>query len=248
MSWTSSSVLRRACGGLTIAVLASACAVTQAEGLMPATEREALLVVTGEATESVETERTEIRLGVGVQHPTAQEANAEAAARTSRVVDVLKKAKVESLSTTGITLNPQYDYKNGRRLTGYIANNRVVFEVATEEAGPLLDKVVEVGATEVQGIRFVALPDKLAAAEQRALAAAALDARKQADVVLAALGLQRTAITSVRVGNASAPPPQPVLRQARMSAEAASTPVEGGEQTVRATVTLEVSYVAGGDS
>lgn len=203
------------------------------------------LTVSGRGTESIPTTLSEVNLGVEIQGKTAQEVQQEAARRSSAVVALLKSRNVEKLQTTGIRLNPVYSYTNNvQRITGYAASNTVSFRIATEKAGTLLDEAVKAGATQINGISFIASDEAIAAARQQALKEATQDARQQANAVFSALGFQPKEVVSIKVDNASAPPP-PVLYRAeaaKVADQVASTPVVGGEQQVEASVTLQISY------
>ncbi|MBD2439199.1 SIMPL domain-containing protein [Nostoc sp. FACHB-110] len=200
------------------------------------------LTVSGRGTESIATTLSLVNLGVEIQGKTAEEVQQEAAKRSSAVVALLKSRNVEKLETTGIRLNPVYSYTNNvQRITGYAASNTVSFRIPTEKAGTLLDDAVKAGATQINGVGFIASDDAIAAARQVALKEATQDAQQQADAVFAALGLKPKEIVTIQVNNASAPPP-PVLLQAAKVAEDVSTPVVGGEQEVEASVTLQISY------
>jgi uncharacterized protein YggE len=203
------------------------------------------LTVTGRGVETIPATLAQVVLGVEVQAKTAQEAQQEAARRSSAVVALLKTRNVEKLQTTGITLNPVYSYKdNIQRLTGYSASNTVSFRISTDKAGPLLDEAVKAGATQISGISFVATDEAIAQAQKQALREATQEAQQQADAVFGALGFQRKEVVSIQINGASAPPPppRPMFRAEATKVADASTPVEGGEQQVEASVTLEISY------
>ncbi|PMB52966.1 hypothetical protein CEN39_06920 [Fischerella thermalis CCMEE 5201] len=203
------------------------------------------LTVTGRGVESIPATLAQVVLGVEVQAKTAQEAQQEAARRSSAVVALLKTRNVEKLQTTGITLNPVYSYKdNIQRLTGYSASNTVSFRIATDKAGQLLDEAVKAGATQISGISFVATDEAIAQAQKQALTEATQEAQQQAEAVFGALGFQRKEVVSIQINGASAPPPppRPMFRADAAQTANASTPVEGGEQQVEASVTLEISY------
>ncbi|MBD2503370.1 SIMPL domain-containing protein [Anabaena azotica] len=213
-----------------------------------AQERERLyrtLTVSGRGVESVPATLSEVNLGVEIQGKTAQEVQQEAARRSSAVVALLRSRNVEKLQTAGIRLNPVYSYNNNvQRITGYAASNTVSFRVPTDRAGTLLDEAVKAGATQINGISFVATDEAIAAARQQALREATQDARQQADAVFSSLGFQAKEIVAIQVGGAVAPPP-PILYRAeaaKQSLEAGTTPVIGGEQQVEASVTLQISY------
>lgn len=202
------------------------------------------LTVTGRGIETIPTTLTQVELGVEVQGKTAEAVQQEAANRSSAVVELLKKRNVEKLQTTGITLNPNYSYENNtQRLVGYIATNTVSFRVETQRAGIIIDDAVKAGATRVNGVSFVAPDPAIAAAQKQALQEATQDAQQQANAVLEALNFTAQEIVSIQVNGASVPPPRPVVAFSKLQrAEMADTPVEGGEQQVDASVTLEIRY------
>ncbi|MBE7381283.1 MAG: SIMPL domain-containing protein [Leptolyngbya sp. SIO1E4] len=214
----------------------------------PATAQEAVmrtLTVTGRGSESIETTKTRVELGVEVQGSTAEAVQQEVAQRSSAVVELLGDRNVEKLQTTGIRLNPQYNYDGGQgRLVGYIGVNTVSFEMPTDQVGTLLDEAVAAGASQIQGVSFIASQEALAAARQVALRAATAEAQAQADTVLDALDLGAEEIIGIQINGANGPIPIPLPQQARLETAAAEydTPVVGGEQTVEATVTLQIRY------
>lgn len=202
------------------------------------------LTVSGRGVESISTTLSQVNLGVEVQGKTAQEVQQEADRRSSAVVALLKSRNVEKLQTAGITLNPVYSYTNNvQRITGYAASNTVSFRIATDRAGTLLDEAVKAGASQINGISFVATDEAIATAQKQALKEATQDAKQQADAVFNALGFQPKEVVSIQVNNAS--PPPPILYRAeaaKVRSTDASTPVVGGEQQVEASVTLQISY------
>ena len=128
------------------------------------------LTVTGQGELSIPTTLTRISLGVEIQGKTAQEVQAEAAQRSTQLVNFLRSQNVSKLETTGISLQPQYNYEsNQRELIGYIATNMVSFEVDTQKAGSILDQSVAVGATRIDNISFTATEAAIAQAQKEAL-------------------------------------------------------------------------------
>ncbi len=201
------------------------------------------LSVTGQGIVSIPTSISVVRLGVQAEGKTAVEVQQEVARRSAAVVELLRSRNVEKLETTGISLNPVYNYQNDRQLlTGYTAINTVSFRLSTTDTGKLLDDAVKAGASRIDGISFVASDEAIERARLQVLQQATQDAQKQADTVLSALNLTRRGIVSISINSASAPMPQPLMRAASFQAESATTPVIGGEQEIRASVTLGISY------
>lgn len=203
------------------------------------------LTVTGRGVETVPTTLSKVSLGVQVQGKAANAVQQEAARKSNAVVNFLKSRNVEKLKTTGIRLNPVYSYKDKvRTITGYEATNTVSFRVPTEKAGKLLDEAIEAGATRINNVNFVATEQAITQARQQALKEATQDAQKQASAVFSSLGFTPKEIIQIKVNNASIPEPimyRSPAPQAAM-AEAAPTPVVGGEQEVGASVSLRISY------
>ncbi|MGC1309663.1 MAG: SIMPL domain-containing protein [Phormidesmis sp.] len=236
-----------ALASLAIAPLAS-CAMfppsasAQAQPVYQQPER--VLNVTGQGMQTIPTTLTQVSLGVMVEEDTAEEAQQAAARRSNAVVDFVRSQTVQKLETTGVSLSPRYDYSNDRQvIIGYQATNTISFRAATDVAGTVIDGAVKAGATNINGVSFVAADDAIAAARQTALTAAIEDAQQQSDTVLSALGLSAQEIVNITIGNVSAPPPRPVQYEARALADqVAPTPIVGQEQTISAQVTLQIRY------
>jgi uncharacterized protein len=204
------------------------------------------LTVSGQCTEKIAATIAQVQLGVEAQGKTAQQVQQEVARRSSAVVALLKGRNVDKLQTTGINLSPQYNYDKGKQtLTGYQATNTVSFRVPTAQAGTIMDDAVKAGASQIDNISFTASDAAIADAQKVALGKATQDAQEQAKAVLSALGLTPKDIVGIQINGASPPIPRPYMMaaQARNKVGAdSSTPVEGGEQGVQASVTLQISY------
>jgi uncharacterized protein len=206
---------------------------------------ERTISVTGQGSYAIPTTLTQVNLGVLVEAPTAEAAQQQAAQQSSAVVEWVRSQNVDNLQTTGISLYPQYNYVDDRQvLRGYQATNSISFRTATDRAGAIIDEAVRVGATQIDGVSFVAEDEAVAEARQRALELAVQDAQRQADTVLAALGLSRQEVLNISIGSMNVPPPSPLAQNARLTSadEAAKTPIIGQEQTVMADVTLQIRY------
>jgi len=205
------------------------------------------LTVTGQGTQSIPTTLTDVRLGVEVEGKSATEVQEEAARRSTAVVELLRSRNVDNLKTTGIRLQPQYRYNDGKRsLTGYQALNLVSFRIPTDNIGNLLDEAVQAGATRIDAVSFTATDSAIAQAQKQALQIATRDAKAQADAVLEALNLQVQAVIGIQINNATPPVRGRTnalqTRGDTTASSAPSSPVMGGEQAVQARVTLQIRY------
>lgn len=202
------------------------------------------LQVTGQGSKKIPTTLTQIELGVEVTGKTAIEVQEQIAQRTSAVVDFLNSRNVEQLQTTGVQLQATYDYSNNQNnISGYIGTNTVSFRLETDRVGDILDQTVKAGATRINGVSFTATDAAISAAQKESLQQATLDAQALANTVLKTLNLTAKEIVNIQINQASIP--QPRFIQAELANKASadvSTPIIGGEQTVDASVTLQISY------
>lgn len=148
----------------------------------------------------------------------------------------------DAMRTLGYNIQQEFDYVDGRRLSrGYVARNAIEVRVdAIDRTGEILDVAVEAGATAVTSVRFD-LKDR-AGAEREALRLAVVDARARADAAAAGVGLRVERV--LRIDDTPQPrfmPQRGMAMMAREAADAAPTPIEGGELEIRAQVTLIVS-------
>lgn len=202
------------------------------------------LTVSGRGVERIATTITRVELGVEFQGKNANEVQQEVASRSNAVVSALRAQNVDNLQTTGIRLEPVYDYNNNRQdLIGYRGTNTLSFRAAPDRTGQIVDAAVQAGVTRIDGISFTATDAAINQAQQQALRLATQDAQRQADTVLNSLNLTRREIVNIQVNGASPPPPIFLQASTETFARAgAPTPILASEQAVEASVTLTISY------
>lgn len=184
--------------------------------------------------------RAQFSFGVTTQGTTAAQALDSNAGLARRVVAALKAEGVASddLQTESVFVGPRYS-DDGSTIVGYTATNSVsAMSRDLARAGALIDAAVAAGANQVSG-PLLTRSDQTEL-YRTALREAVADARSKAEAIAAAGGLQLGEIRSVIEGS-SAPPPEPLARDATLDAEA--TPIEPGAQTIDAVVTLEFALL-----
>ena len=186
----------------------------------------------------------EIILAVESVGTTAKQASQANAQVMQRVIAAVGGAGVprDSVVTRGYSVYPEYaETKSGEppRIRGYRASNQVVVKVPRiDQVGNLIDVALGAGANRFEGVNFlVRNPEP---ARQQALTEAVRRARESAEIIARALGVQ---LGPVRTANTSVNIPRPVAyaRMATMESAAAPTPIQPGEQTIRADVTVSFS-------
>jgi len=202
-------------------------------------------VVELSVTESVASDPDIANLSAGVttQAPTAVEAMQQNAAQMARVIAEIEAQGVarDDIQTSGISLNPQYDYDQQTRsqvFRGYQVSNRVSVTLCDiDRTGEVLDALVAAGATDLGGISW-SVDDPTAAREQ-ARAAAFESARERAMNYAEMSGYSDIRLLQVsESGQASRP--MPMVQRAAMDAVEESTPVRPGQ--VESSVTVSVTY------
>jgi uncharacterized protein YggE len=199
------------------------------------------IVVSGSGEARARPDLANLSFAIETHAPTAAEASSRNAALAQKVIDALK-AKLDAkgiVSTGGYSLTPDYEQGEHRtrpRIVGYNAQNSITVQTgALTLVGGLIDSAVAAGANRVNYLNFTLKDDTHARGE--AIAAASHDAQAQARALAASLGLKLGRVIKATTVSEARPMPMAQYQGLAMSARAA-TPIEPGEMTVPATVTL----------
>ncbi|MEM6398810.1 MAG: SIMPL domain-containing protein [Cyanobacteria bacterium P01_D01_bin.116] len=202
-----------------------------------------ILEVTGKGEVTVPTSISTVELGIQVEGSTAAEVQQQVAQQTTSVVDVLENLEVQELQTTSVQLFPIYSFENDtRELTGFEARNTLSFELPNESAGAAIDAAIEAGANLVQNISFSASDEDLQQARLQALKQAIEQAQTEAATVLDALDLVSEEIIGIEILSVGQSNPIPQPLQFEATAQRDTTPIIGSNQTVQASVALDILY------
>jgi uncharacterized protein YggE len=196
----------------------------------PTADAPRTITVSGSGTATSVPTRATLSFGVLTQDPSARTALAENAREMQQVIDALRKAGAQDITTQSVSLSPTYG--DNSQLTGYSASNTVSATVAFSAAGATIDAAVGAGANQVYGPSPLLADTE--AQYQKALADAVDNARARAEVLAKAAGQTLGAVaTIVEGGNATVPMPY-----AKGAAVDAATPVVAGPQDTTASVTV----------
>lgn len=209
---------------------------------VPVLAQPATLTVTGRGSASAAPDTGTIRAGVETDGKTAAAALAANNALAGRVIAALKQAGVapRDIQTGALFVEPRYAERSGSRprSTPEVVGYRVVNEVAVtiralNGMGAILDQVVQSGANRINSVGFALSDDRDLADEARRRAVA--DAKRIAGLYAGEAGVTLARILSINEGGGFQPQPRAATS---FRAEAASVPVEAGQSTVRASVTI----------
>jgi uncharacterized protein len=164
---------------------------------------------------------------------------AEVNGRSSAVLAALRQLGIAEadVDAPDITIQPEYDYRRGQRLTGYrVARNMTARVRELDRLAGVLDGIVAAGANEIGGARMTASDPT--AGEHLALESAVGAARAKAGVLADAAGVALGAVIRIEEEAGWSGPPQPMFRAMATPEAADATDVVAGDLTVTRTVRI----------
>jgi uncharacterized protein YggE len=184
------------------------------------------IVVGGEATVRRMPDVAVVSLSVTIREKTVDGAREQTNARTSAILGHIRELGIPDadVQAPSLTLQPTYDYSRGSpKLTGYEAARPMTVRVRdTALLGPLLDAVVDDGATQVHATRMEL--DDPEEARREALANALTVARERARALAHSVG--RTLGAPGHIEEETGQPLAPVREIGMLRATAEATPTE----------------------
>ncbi len=211
------------------------------------TSNERVIHTQGTGTITTTPDRVEISVAVMTEHADVKVAQQENAVKMNTVMNALKNAGLTSddIKTTGysiyqVTKDEERILPGDRKAQVYRVTNTLMITLKdTTKAGDIIDIAIESGANNVNYISFTLSEEKQESLRAEALKEAVTQSRGDADVVAASLGLSVRDVKEVSIGGGYYPP-SPRYDSMMMAAgmEKAATPIEAGEVTVTATVSI----------
>jgi len=193
-------------------------------------------------------DRAWVSIGVQSRAATAADAASANARKQRAVIDAIKAKGIaaEQIGTSSFNVMPETRYdREGQaapRTTSYLVSNVVSVELRRLDlVGPVIDAALGAGANQVHSLNFgIAAADS---ARRVALAEAVGKARADAETMAKAAGGSLGPLIELTAMDFGAPPPRPMVM--REMAMAASTPIEAGQESIRASVTARWQFVPG---
>jgi uncharacterized protein len=201
---------------------------------------QARVIVVGAASVSAPPDYARIRGGVTTTAKTVKEATDA----NSKLMAVVTRALLDSgvaqndVQTLEFSIEPVYTSKtpsDESKLSGYRVSNQVNVKIhQLAKVGEVLDRLVASGATDVGNVQFL-LSDPSKVLDQ-AREAAVADARHKAELYARASGLNLGRVAWITESPEFA---QPFAGEGRLkSAAMAAVPIQTGENTLHASVTV----------
>ena len=214
-------------------------AMAQPAQVVPITGTRLDVVANGEVNRVPDIVR--INAGVMTQATTATEAIRQNAQQMESLRAALRGAGVaeRDIQTSAINLNPDWRHVENRtpELIGYRAHNQVSVRFRDiRNSGRILDALVTAGANQIDGPMFLIERPEEGLDEARQLALR--NARARADLYARSLGMRVKRILSVSEAGMGYMPPQAGMMRNMDVAQAASTQIVPGEQTLATSLTV----------
>lgn len=200
------------------------------------------ITLSGTGTVSVKRDQATSNLSVSATESTAKAAMASATRSFNAVRAAVLEAgaKEDDLTTSGLSLYPEYDYSDGRtpRITGYRATISLTVTTPLRLAAAIIDTAVETGGDNVSigGISFDASNADAVSGTARSRAVANAKAKASAY----AKEFDMRVGKAVKIVEVSAPTPQPIYAAAD-KAMASGITLDPG--SARVSVTVEVTFI-----
>ena len=198
-----------------------------------------IVQVTGSGKASATPNVVRLALGITCEGDDVSSALRQVGERVQAIGEAARTQDVRGndISSTGAGVHPRYD-RDGQRVVGYQAFHRLGVVVRdVERVGSVVDALAAVAGNSLSVDSIQLDLSDVSALEDEARAAAFLEARAKAAQYAALSDASLGAVVSVVEVAVAGVSPRPMMRMAMATAESAM-PVEAGEQTVAATVTV----------
>ena len=206
-------------------------------------EKQSTFDTTGEGSASVTPDMAQVSLGI----TTTQSSVAQAQDETNKVINSitkeLEKNGVDSknIKTQNYSINPQYNLRGDRRVTGYTVNASLRVKITDfSKLNQAIDSAVTLGANQVGGITFTLSDDEQQKAEEVAREEAVEKAKTKAKSLAKAAGIKLGRIINVQEHSGSRPPimMRSLDAMAESAPDAQPTEIQPGSTEVKLSITL----------
>jgi uncharacterized protein len=194
-------------------------------------------------------DRAQISLAVETENPDVKAAQAANAAQMTMVMNALTSAGIpkDALKTTGYNIYAVYDDTKiplGQKIKAYhVSNTLTVTLHDVNRTGEVIDIGVANGINQANSIQFLLSDEQAQVLRTEALKEATARAAADAQTVATALGVSISSVKTADIGGGYTPVLFQNYARSDVASGGASTPIQPGDITVTATVT--VTYLIG---
>jgi uncharacterized protein YggE len=226
--------------GLIIALALVGCASAASD-----TTNEHVIQTTGTGNVITTPDRAQVTFAVQTENSDVKVAQAENAVKMAKVHDALLAAGIpkDALKTTGYNIYPIYEDSVGLlkpKIKTYQVTNRLTVTLHDiNKTGEVIDTAVASGINQADSIQFMLSDEKAQQVRTEALKEAVTRAKSDADTISAAMGTTIRGVQRAETGSSYSPVYfQNYALDGAAPRAAAETPIQSGDITVSASVTI----------
>ncbi|MFS0673365.1 SIMPL domain-containing protein [Ornithinibacillus sp. 179-J 7C1 HS] len=214
-------------------------------GQVPVRESDKVIKVFGEGVVLARPDQAIVTLGVITEDNNLQQAQQKNAQDSTNVINAIVNSGVsrENIQTTDYRVDIQYDFQNGQQVfRGYRITSILTIKIENiQSVGEIVDIAVDSGANTVRNIDLtISNPDRY---YHQAFEKAIQNAKAKADTAASTLGVIVPDVPArlKELSNLTPEPPRPYVLG--VSTESAvTTPIEAGQNQIRASVEATFNY------
>ena len=214
-------------------------------GQVQVRESDKVIKVFGEGVVLARPDQAIVTLGVITEDNNLQQAQQKNAQDSTNVINAIVNSGVsrENIQTTDYRVDIQYDFQNGQQVfRGYRITNILTIKIENiQSVGEIVDIAVDSGANTVRNIELtISNPDRY---YHQAFEKAIQNAKAKADTAASTLGVIVPDVPArlKELSNLTPEPPRPYVLG--VSTESAvTTPIEAGQNQIRASVEATFNY------
>ncbi len=209
-------------------------------GIAFADDQPSTIAVSGSATVTATPDRALVNMGIEARDTDLSTARSRVVDVSSGFLALCRKLGIDDryVQTTGLTMHPEYrwDPKHQQRhLQGYLVQRQLSVDLRDLELlGRLIEGAVDTGVNQVNPP--VLDTSRRKELRRQALAAAARDARSNAQAIANALGVSVGNVVRIDAQQLSSPPRPIMMRAEAAIADSAAETYQAGEIEIRAQV------------
>jgi len=226
--------------GLIIALALVGCASAATD-----TTNEHVIQTTGTGNVITTPDRAQVTFAVQTENSDVKTAQSENAVKMSKVRDALLASGIprDALKTTGYNIYPIYEDSVGLlkpKIKTYQVTNRLTVTLHDiNKTGEVIDTAVASGINQADSIQFMLSDEKSQQVRTEALKEAVARAKSDADTISAAMGTTIRGVQRAETGSSYSPVYfQNYALDGAAPRAAAETPIQSGDITVSASVTI----------
>ncbi len=203
-------------------------------------QKQDFFTVTGEGKVTVVPDTAVVDLGITVNRPIVKAAQTQANAIINKITEELKKLGIadKDIKTSNYSVNPQYNYQQNNRITGYQVNVSVTITVREiDKVNEVIDAATANGANTVGGIQLTVDEKRQRELLQQARELAVKEAKDKANSLASAAGITLGKIINIQEGFSN---PRPVYAKEMMAVGGGAEPtqIQPGSTDISTSVTL----------